>query len=381
MKIIIAPQAFKGCAPAHTIASAIAAGIHRAFPTAQLVLAPVADGGDGTLDILMAAKGGEKYLSQTYGANFEPKNVLWGGLTNVFPKTAIIESARVCGLAEVKHKDPLATTSYGIGLLIQEALEKGYSRLFIGLGGTATNDAGVGLAQALGVRFLDKHGKELPKGGGALKHLHSIDGSAITPFLEDAHLIAGCDVNNPLVGPQGASRIYSPQKGASKEMVDQLESSLLNFVEVVKKEFGRDLSQLAYLGAAGGIPASLLLFCGAKIVSGAEWILNQIDFDTILNNADLVITGEGCIDFQTASLKAPLAVAKAAKQRKIPVIAIGGTTGKGCEILREKGIDAIFAVSPEAKEIPKNALQLLEKTAEQALLNYREKISTKSPEF
>lgn len=370
MKIVIAPQAFKSCAPADVIASTIAAGVHRALPAAQLVLAPVADGGDGTLDILMATKSGEKYLSQACGANGEIKRVLWGGLINAFPKTAIIESARVCGLADVKNKNPLITTTYGVGMLIKEALEKGFRRLFIGLGGTATNDAGAGLAQALSVRLLDKHGQELPKGGGALKDLCSIDASHINPLVKEARFIVGCDVNNPLLGPNGASHIFSPQKGASNVMVDQLESSLSNFVNVVKKEFSQDLSLVPYLGAAGGMPASLLLFCQAEITSGAEWVLNEIGFDNILQKADLVITGEGCIDFQTASLKAPLVVAKVAKQRGIPVIAIGGTLGKGAEILKEKGIDAVFAVSQDAKSIPSNALQLLQKATERAIIEF-----------
>jgi glycerate 2-kinase len=372
LKIIIAPQAFKECAPAYVIASTIAAGIHRALPTAQLVLAPVADGGDGTLDILLAAKSGERHLSQCIGANNENKWVLWGVLTNAFPKTAIIETARVCGLADIntKKNNPSLTTTYGVGMLIQAALEKGFRRLFIGLGGSATNDAGTGLAQALGVRFLDKKGKELPKGGAALKHLHAIDASRLHPLLKETKIIAGCDVNNPIIGPNGASHVFSPQKGASKAMADKLESALTHFVEVVKRELGQDISQRPFLGAAGGMAAGLFLFCGAETVSGAEWILNEIGFQKILEDADLVVTGEGRIDFQTASLKAPLAVAKAAKLRKIPVIAIGGAIGSGAEILKEKGIDAIFAASPNAAEIPSNALQLLEKTAEKALTDF-----------
>jgi glycerate kinase len=372
LKIVIAPQAFKGCASADVIASTIAAGVHRALPTAQLVLAPVADGGDGSLDILLAAKSGERFHSQTSGANGEKKSVLWGALTNAFPKTAIIESARVCGLATLqkKKKNPLLTTTYGVGTLIQQALKNGYRRLFIGLGGSATNDAGAGIAQALGVRFLDAKGKELPKGGGALAYLHSIDPSGLNVLIKEAEFIAGCDVMNPLIGPDGASRVFSPQKGASKAMVEQLETGLANFAKVVKKEFGQDLAQVPYLGAAGGMPASLSLFCHAKIVSGALWILNEIGFDKIIEDADLVITGEGCIDFQTASLKAPLAVAKAAKKYNIPVIAIGGTLGAGAEILKEKGMDIIVAVSPNATDIPPNALQLLQKTAEKAVADF-----------
>lgn len=372
MKIVIAPQAFKGCASAHVIASTIAAGVHRTLPTAHLILAPVADGGDGTLDILLAAKSGERHHSQISGANGKKKSVLWGALTNAFPKTAIIESAEVCGLAALQKKmnNPLFTTTYGVGTLIGLALEKGYRRLFIGLGGSATNDAGAGLAQALGVRFLDARGKELPKGGGALAHLRSIDISNLNPLIKEAEIIAGCDVINPLIGPNGASHVFSPQKGASKAMANQLDDALTNFARVVKKEFGEDISLVPYLGAAGGTAASLLLFCHAKIVSGAVWILNEINFDKILENADLVITGEGCIDFQTASLKAPLAVAQAAKKHNIPVIAIGGTFGEGVKILKAKGIDAIFAVSPNATDIPPNALQLLEKTAEKAVADF-----------
>ncbi|HEV8053073.1 MAG TPA: glycerate kinase [Parachlamydiaceae bacterium] len=372
MKIVIAPQAFKGCASAHVIASTIAAGVHRAFPNAQLVIAPVADGGDDTLEILLATKGGERHHSQTWGPFGESKSVYWGGLTNAFPKTAVIESARICGLAnlEKNKRDPLLTSTYGIGALMNQAMQKDFRRLFIGLGGSATNDAGVGLAQALGVRFLDSKGNDLPKGGGSLINLSHIDTSRLNPFLEHVEVIAGCDVINPLLGPNGSSKIFSPQKGASKKVADQLEAGMLNFAKVVKKEFDQDLSTIPYLGAAGGTPACLLLFCDASLVSGARWILNEIGFDKIIEDADLVITGEGCIDLQTASEKAPMIVAEAAKKRGIPVIAIVGTSGPGADSLKGKGFDAIFMVSPNASVIPANALQLLQKTAERSVREF-----------
>lgn len=369
LKIVIAPQAFKGCASAHVIASTIAAGVHRAFPNAQLVLAPVADGGDDTLEILLAAKGGERYHSPTTGPLGDPKSVQWGALTNAFPKTAIIESARICGLAtlEKNKRNPLLTSTFGIGTVMNQAMANGFRRLFIGLGGSATNDAGVGLAQALGVRFLDSNGNDLSKGGGSLMDLRRIDTSRLNPLLEHVEVIAGCDVINPLCGPNGASQIFSPQKGASKIVANQLEAGMQNFIKIVKEEFDQDFSQIPYMGAAGGAPACLLLFCNAELVSGARWILNEIGFDKILENADLVITGEGCIDLQTNSEKAPLIVVEAAKRQGIPVITIAGTAGPGVDALKEKGLDVIFTVSPNAKIIPENALQLLQKTSENAV--------------
>lgn len=372
LKIVIAPQAFKGCASAHVIASTIAAGVHRALPNANLVLAPVADGGDDTLEILLAAKGGERHLSPTTGPLGDPKFASWGALTNAFPKTAIIESARVCGLAalEKDRRNPLLTTTFGIGTLMNHAMDKGFLKLFIGLGGTATNDAGMGLAQALGVRFLDSKGKDLPKGGGSLIDLKSIDSSRLNPLLEHVEVIAGCDVTNPLAGPNGASLVFSPQKGASKAIAEELEAGIQNFIRVAKKEFGQDLSQIPYLGAAGGTPASLLLFCNAELVSGAGWLLNEIGFDKMLDGADLVITGEGCIDFQTASEKGPMIVAETAKKRGVPVIAIAGTAGQGVDALKKKGLNAIYIVSPNAKVIPENALSLLQKTTETAIKEF-----------
>ena len=369
MKIIIAPQSFKGCASALTIASTIAAGVHRAFPKAELLIVPIADGGDDTLDILLAAKGGLRYLCSASGPLNKPKSVYWGALTNAFPKIAIIESARVCGLAslENKNRNPLFTTTYGLGELINDALKNGYNRLFIGLGGSATNDAGTGMAQALGVRFLDSKGKELPKGGKFLIHLDHIDVSNLNPLIHNAEFIAGCDVNNPLLGPSGASLVFSPQKGASIEMAGKLEKALENFTRVVKKQFHIDLAKSPFLGSSGGTAASLLLFCQAQLVSGAQWILNEIGFDQMLVNADLVITGEGCIDFQTASNKAPFAVAQIAKKKNIPVIAIVGSMGAEAEVFIGQEFNSISASSQFSKTIPKNALQLIQKTAENAV--------------
>lgn len=369
MKIVIAPQAFKGCASAQVITSTIAAGIHRAFPQANLILAPVADGGDGTLDILLSAKSGEKRHAKIINAMEEITSTYWGALNNTFPKTAIIESARICGKPLHKDSNPLLTTTYGIGEIIDTVLEKGYLRLFIGLGGTATNDAGTGLAEALGVRFLDNKGRYLPKGGGALINLKTIDTSRLNPLLQKAEIIVGCDVTNPLLGPNGTSSIYSPQKGASKEMTQQLEESLTNFALIVKQQYGKEISQTPRFGAAGGTAASLALFCQAKLVSGAEWILNEIHFDSLLDHTDLVITGEGCLDFQTAFQKAPYAVSQAAKKKNIPVIAITGSLGRGAENFKGSIFHSIFPVSPNST-IPPNALQLLQKTAEKAVLAF-----------
>ena len=328
MKIIIAPQAFKGCASATNIAAAIARGVKRALPKASLILAPVADGGDGTLKVLLDAIGGKQHRTTVTGAMGSKVVADWASFEKPAP-TAVIELARICGIAKLpkSQHQPLYTSTFGVGQAIKAALNKGYRRIFVGLGGSATNDAGSGIAQALGVRFLDASGKELPRGGGALAKLKHIDITGLDPRLRQTQVIAGCDVVNPLLGPNGASAVYAPQKGATQAMVEQLEHALENFAQVVKREFGVSIGRTPHGGAAGGAAAGMQFFLNAELVSGAEWILNKIGFERHLDKADLLIVAEGRMDRQTSCQKIPLVAAKIANRCKVPVLAICGTVG------------------------------------------------------
>jgi glycerate kinase len=367
MKIIIAPQAFKDFASAKTIAETIARGISRFFPTAQVVLSPIADGGDGTLDVLVDALKGTKHFCRAVDALGTARDVEWGTVPTT-PASAVIELAKICGLAQMQpsQRNPSITTTYGVGETIRNALDQGCRRIFVGLGGSATNDAGTGLLHALGMRFLNAHGEELPAGGAALKNLHSIDSSFLDPRLKESHLIAGCDVQNPLLGPNGASSIYSPQKGATQEMVKQLESALKNFAAIASRDLSINIADVPGSGAAGGAAAGMILI-NAQIVSGVQWILEELDFPTSLKDADLVIVGEGCLDLQTTFQKGPMAVARMAKKNNIPVFAIVGCIGKGWEKNLDIGIDAVFAASPTPLHSSSSeALSTIEKRASEA---------------
>lgn len=357
MKIIIAPQAFKNCASGKVVSEAIARGIRRVLPNADIFCMPVADGGDGTLAALVETR--HLHQASVTGALGERRGVEWGMLG----ETAIIESALICGMATLEKSalNPAITTTYGIGELIKEILDRGIRNVFIGLGGSATNDGGTGLAKALGARFLDAEGNDLPPGGAALIRLAKIDTSKME--LKNIKIIAGCDVINPLLGPEGASLVYSPQKGASPALARQLEAAMAHYASIVARDLGIDISSMLRGGAAGGMASGLYAFCGAQLVSGAEWILQTIHFDAMVKDAVLVITGEGHMDRQTAAQKAPMAVAKAAKALNIPVIAIVGAASPGIVI---PGIDAIFAASTDA-EVPANAMELIENTAMKAM--------------
>lgn len=368
LKIVVAPQAFKNCASAGQVARAIWCGIKRSLPKAHVVNVPIADGGDGTLPILLDAQNGSKHKSKVQNAFGKTVLVDWGVVKN----TAIIESALVCGMATVPKDElnPLAASTYGVGELIKKALSKGYRKIFVGLGGSATNDAGTGLAKALGVRFLDAKGNELPHGGAALADLAYIDTSRIDKRLKSAEIIVGCDVTTPLLGPKGATRVYARQKGATPQMIDQLEKAMTHYAAIVLREMGINISKLPRGGAAGGMASALHLFCNGQLVSGAEWILNKIGFNRLVKNADLVIISEGRMDWQTGEEKGPLVVAKIAKEQNIPVIAIVGTTGEGCQRLKKYGVKAVFPASPPDSGIPDNSLFLLEQAAEKAILSF-----------
>ena len=344
MKVVIAPQSFKGGLPGVEVAKAIELGILEVFPQAETVRIPVADGGDGTLDALVHSTGGEFVSCRVTGPLGEPVTALWGVMGD--GETAVIEMARASGLALVplRRRNPRTTTSYGTGEIIVAALDKGYRRMIVGLGGSATNDGGVGMAQALGIRFLDSNGRELPFGGAALTRLARIDMSGLRLGALDTRITAATDVTNPLCGPSGASAVYGRQKGASPQDVDDLERALAHLGMIIKRNLGVDLCETPRAGAAGGLAAGLMAFLNAEVSSGIDLVCEALGLQDHLVGADLVITGEGRIDDSTAFDKAPVGVARRAKAVGVPVIAIVGNLRSGYEEVYRHGIDAVVPI-------------------------------------
>lgn len=365
MKIVIAPQGFKGTMSCFSVASAIQEGAKRVFPQAEYILMPVADGGDDTLNVLVRALSGKINETRATGSQSEAILAPWGAVG----KTAVIEMARICGLAmtPIEDRKPLRATTYGVGEVILAALNAGFRQFVIGIGGSATNDGGAGMAQALGARLLDWHGKDLPRGGAALSKLSHIEIDGMDPRIKECNFQIACDVLNPLTGPEGASVIYSPQKGASPMDVEVLEEALLHYSTIVKHNLGVDIYSLPGAGAAGGTGGGMAAFLNAKLVAGSDFILSLLHFDKALQGANLVITGEGRMDRQTVYNKAPIAVAHAAKRHNIPVIAIVGSVGEGYEAVHQHGIDAVIPLSFFPSAPKPDSRQLVITATEEAL--------------
>lgn len=346
MKIIIAPDSFKESLSSPQVAKQIAAGFQTVFPDANLVELPIADGGEGTVQALIAASTGRRVDLAVTGPLGDPVVAFYGIMGD--GQTAVIEMAAASGLTLVPptRRNPYVTTSYGTGELIKDALDRGIHQFIIGLGGSSTNDAGAGLLQALGVRLLDKTGNSLGFGGGELARLETLDSSGLDPRLRDCEIQVACDVNNPLIGSRGASRVFGPQKGADPDMVDVLEANLAHFAERVQDTLGQDIATLSGGGAAGGIGAALAAFAGGQLRPGIEIVIEAVGLERAMAGADLVITGEGCMDAQSIHGKAPVGVARVAAQQGIPVIALVGSTGQGIEKVFGHSINALFSISP-----------------------------------
>ena len=351
MRIVIAPNAFKGSLSALQAATAIGEGIRNAVPDAELVLVPIADGGDGTVDALVAATLGERRRLRVRGPLGDPVDAEYGLIDG--GSTAVIEMAKAAGLALVlkDKRDPRITTTYGVGELLQQAFDAGARHFVVGIGGSATNDGGAGMAQALGYHLLDERGLELPPGGLALKRLARIHVGGVHATWKQAEVEVACDVTNPLTGPRGASAVYGPQKGATPEMVAELDAALHHFAEIIRRDLEVDVEPLPGAGAAGGLGAGLVAFLGARLGPGAEMVMEALHLDERLTGAQLVITGEGRIDSQTARFgKGPAAVAHHAKNAGIPVVAIGGSIADETELrLLFDGLEATV-VEPSALE-------------------------------
>lgn len=344
MKFVLAPDSFKESMTAKKAALAMEKGVKAVFPNAECVIVPMADGGEGTVESLVSMTNGEIIKTEVIGPLGEKVIAEYGLLGE--GQTAVIEMASASGLELIKPKErnPLLTTTYGTGQLIKHALDKGVRRFLIGIGGSATNDGGAGMLQALGVSFKDQDGNELPFGGGALHRLHSIDMSGLDERIKTVQMDVACDVTNPLIGDNGASAIFGPQKGATPEMVSTLDQNLAHFAEVIKKQLGEDIAHLDGAGAAGGLGAGLLAFLNAQLKKGIDLVIEYTGLEEQVKEADYVFTGEGSIDGQTLFGKTPYGVAAIAEKYSVPVIAFAGRIGNGVESLYDNGFTAIIGI-------------------------------------
>ncbi|BDU76204.1 glycerate kinase [Mesoterricola sediminis] len=346
MRILVAPDSYKGSVSALAVAGAMERGILAVAPGAVVRKVPIADGGEGTVEALVAATRGTLRHAQVTGPLGEPVQAAWGVLGD--GATAVIEMAAASGLPLVPRdrRDPRTTTTRGTGELVRLALDQGLRKLVVGIGGSATNDGGTGLARALGVRFLDREGRDLPEGGAALAGLDRIDLSGLDPRLRGASILVACDVDNPLCGPRGASAVYGPQKGATPAMVADLDAALAVLARVAARDTGRDVAALPGAGAAGGLGAGLLWFTPARLRPGVEIVLEATGFADLVREADLVLTGEGLTDAQTAMGKAPVGVAAVAQAHGVPVVCLSGGLGAGAGEVLAKGIGALASIVP-----------------------------------
>jgi len=370
MKIVIAPQSFKGSLSAQEVAQAIAKGIKRVVADAETIMIPMADGGEGTVEALTYGTRGQIMATEVTGPLGDKITAKWGILGDRV--SAVVEMAAASGITLVPAEklNPLVATTYGTGELIRAALHAGCHRLIIGIGGSATNDGGAGMAQALGVRLLDERGKELPWGGAALAKLSRIDISGLDRRLAECEVITASDVTNPLCGEQGASRVYGPQKGATEEMCQQLDEALANYAEVIKRDLDIDVMDIPGAGAAGGLGAGLVTFLGAKLMSGIEIVSEVVGLTDYLKEASLVFTGEGRIDTQTLFGKTVAGVAAKAKALHIPVVAIAGAVDGDSKEFSRHGIDGALSIVPGPISLRKsmaNAEKLIADAAERAL--------------
>jgi glycerate kinase len=369
MKVIFAPDSFKESLSAPAVAAALARGFQRVIPQLEAVLLPVADGGEGTTEALVSATGGQLFEQVVTDPLGRPITAQWGLLGGQTEPMAVIETAAASGLhlLTLDERNPCLTSTFGTGELVRAALDAGVRRFIIGLGGSATNDAGAGFLQALGAQLLDQAGQALRPGGLALSGLQQIDLSQLDPRLASCRFEVACDVNNPLTGIKGASAVFGPQKGADAQMVAALDAALSHFAKLAEPVTGRDFSLLPGAGAAGGLGAALTGFLNAELRSGIDIVLDALDFDSYLNGAQLVITGEGRIDSQTIHGKTPIGVARRAKQQGLPVVAVAGSVSADAAVVYQHGIDTVFSIMQGVATLPQalqEASSNLERTAE-----------------
>lgn len=355
MKIVLAPDSFKNSVTAIEASHAMRAGFEKVFPKATYVEVPMADGGEGTVQSMVDATGGRFLTAEVVNPLGQKVTAQYGILGD--QETAVIEMAAASGIQFINEqtRNPLLTTTYGTGQLIEAAVKQGVKTIIIGLGGSATNDGGAGMAQALSVQLLNADQRALAFGGGALADLASIDATRMLPALADVKIVIASDVTNPLIGEKGASAVFGPQKGATPEMVAQLDQNLAHYAAIIERDLGVSVAQTPGAGAAGGLGAGLLGFTKAQLQPGVEIVIEKTQLKTAVADADIVITGEGGIDFQTQYGKTPIGVAQAVKavNPQATVIAIAGNIGEGTDVLYDLGIDSIFCSTPGVMSLEK----------------------------
>ena len=367
MKFVLAPDSFKESLTAKEVADAMEVGIKKIFKDAECVKVPMADGGEGTVQSLVDATDGKIYEVVVTGPLGNKVNAKYGILGD--GQTAVIEMAEASGIHYVKKEDrnPLITTTFGTGELIKSALDKGVKKIIIGIGGSATNDGGAGMLQALGAKLLDKDNKEIPFGGGGLSDLVKINLDDFDKRIKEVEIEVACDVSNTLTGKEGASAVFGPQKGATEEIIKILDENLHHYADIVNKTIGKDMENQKGSGAAGGLGFALLAFCDGKLNRGIDIVIKYADLSEKMKGASYVITGEGSIDSQTKFGKTPFGVSQVAKQYDIPVIGIAGKVGEGIDELYDLGFDSILSIMPGVMTLDKalsNAKENIENTLE-----------------
>jgi len=368
LKILVAPNAFKESLSAIDAARAIAKGVRRGLPNARVIEIPIADGGDGTLEAVISGTSGRILKAGVMGPLGNRITAEYGITGD--GRTAVIEMSRASGLALVPpaRRNPMRTTSFGTGQLIQAALDYGVHSILLGIGGSATVDGGIGALQALGASFLDRHGKSVGHGGSGLLAIEKIDLSHLDPGLKRVAILVACDVDNPLTGPKGAAAVFGPQKGATPEMVKQLDHGLSRLAVLIEQTTGRQFVRIPGTGAAGGIAGSFMGLLGARLRPGSELVFDLLKLDKIVPKMDWVITGEGQIDFQTQFGKGPGMLAKLAARHGVPVVGIAGSVADNARKLTSKGFTALFSITNQPMDLAtamQGAPRLMERIAEQ----------------
>ena len=350
-KYVVAPDSFKEIMTAKEVCDAMEKGIKEADSAAEVIKVPMADGGEGTVDSLVDATQGQRVIVEVTGPLGNKISAYYGILGN--GTTAVIEMAKASGLeiVEKKKRNPMITTTFGTGELIRDALDHNVKEIIIGLGGSSTNDGGSGMAQALGAKLLDQNNHQIPFGGGNLDKLDKIDISNLDSRLQDVKIILASDVTNPLIGKDGASRVFGPQKGATPEMVEKLENNLQHYAKIVKRDLNKEVALVSGAGAAGGLGAGLIAFTTCEMRRGVDLAIEVTKLEEKIRDADYVFTGEGGTDFQTKFGKTPYGVAKLGKKYHKPVISLAGYLGEGIDSLYSEGFTAIFGIIPGACDL------------------------------
>jgi len=382
MRVVIAPDKFKGSLRASQAAQAMARGVRSVLPSAEIEEVPMADGGEGIVEALVAATGGTFHTADATGPLGKTVQARFGMLGD--GRTAVVEMATASGLVLVPadDRDPLSTTTRGTGELLLAAVAAGARRLIVGIGGSATNDGGAGMAQALGFRLLDSNGREIGPGGGPLGSLDRIECGDGPPGLSGVEIAVACDVTNPLCGPDGASAVYGPQKGATSEMVAELDRNLARLAKIVERDLGVSIADIPGAGAAGGLGAGLVAFAGGRLERGIDLVIDALGLKDRLRGADLCLTGEGSLDAQSAFGKTAVGVARLARSLGCPTLALVGSIGEGAEKTLDEGINAYFSICPgpiSLETAVADASALLERAAEQAFRGFLARSSRREP--